>query len=90
MGIDAPALRSPNLVKDLDGVRLLAGGAGEVDKRADERKRVGGSIGHNRGCHWTSGHRLWSSTETERVRVDTTEGGLVTRDKNFLIEVVKP
>ncbi|MEI9983496.1 MAG: terminase family protein [Aliidongia sp.] len=31
------AARAPNVVKDLDGVRLLAGGAGDIDKRADER-----------------------------------------------------
>jgi hypothetical protein len=29
--------RAAHVVKDLDGVRLLAGGAGEIDKRADER-----------------------------------------------------
>ncbi|HVJ54892.1 MAG TPA: terminase family protein [Aliidongia sp.] len=28
--------KAPNLVKDLEGVRLLMGGAGEIDKRADE------------------------------------------------------
>jgi hypothetical protein len=31
------AAKARNLVKDLDGVRLLAGGSGEIDKRADER-----------------------------------------------------
>jgi hypothetical protein len=31
------AARARNLVKDLDGVRLLAGGAGEIDKHADDR-----------------------------------------------------
>jgi hypothetical protein len=30
-------VRAPQLVKDFDGVRLLAGGAGEIDKRADDR-----------------------------------------------------
>jgi hypothetical protein len=29
--------RAGHVVKDLDGVRLLAGGAGEIDKRADDR-----------------------------------------------------
>jgi hypothetical protein len=28
--------KAPQLVKDLEGVRLLAGGTGEIDKRADE------------------------------------------------------
>jgi hypothetical protein len=29
--------RAPNLVKDLEGVRLLAGGSGEIDKNADRK-----------------------------------------------------
>jgi hypothetical protein len=30
-------LKAPNVVKDLEGVRLLAGGSGELDKRADPK-----------------------------------------------------
>lgn len=35
MQIDA--LKCPNLVRDLDGVRLLVGGSGEIDKKYDPR-----------------------------------------------------
>jgi hypothetical protein len=27
--------RAPHVIKDLEGVRLLTGGAGEIDKKAD-------------------------------------------------------
>ena len=30
-------VKAPNMVKDLEGVRLLAGGSGELDKRADPK-----------------------------------------------------
>ena len=30
-------IKAPNVVRDLEGVRLLAGGSGELDKRADPK-----------------------------------------------------
>lgn len=37
IGVVIDPSKAPNLVKDLEGVRLLEGGSGEIDKRSDPR-----------------------------------------------------
>jgi len=40
--------RSRNLARELEGVRLLAGGSGEIDEHADERlSRLSDALGYS-------------------------------------------
>jgi hypothetical protein len=60
--------RAPNVVKDLEGVRLLAGGSGEIDKRADPAlSHISDGLGYFIA-------RVFPIAETGKVATGTTVG----------------
>jgi hypothetical protein len=62
-------VKAPNVMKDFEGVRLLEGGSGEIDKKADPHL-----------SHWTDGigyycAQTWPVEQRKAAMVGYTMGG---------------